>query len=213
MIVDSPFSFQFHLLTTTGALIKLCRAAAQAASLSGHFVKVTSSWQCTQLCIAHFMGLPPPLSTVYISKKSWKTFPCFSPLFRFCVSYWRRSLWGYCPCIYEHILVTKHSQPYLSLVQIRQRKPNKVIKACTDLHNPVLIAESFGCVWPSPGWEYTCLNTAVQQRLISLQFQLTLFCLFHRYAKKNFTKNPDKYLKHSPDDLERTLRSFFDGGV
>ena len=46
----------------------------------------------------------------------------------------------------------------------------------------------------------------------SLQFQLTL-CLFHRYAKKNFTKNPDKYLKYSPNDLERTLQSFFDGGV
>lgn len=36
---------------------------------------------------------------------------------------------------------------------------------------------------------------------------------FSRHAKMNFTKNPDKYLKYSPDSLDSKLRSFFDGGV
>ena len=39
-----------------------------------------------------------------------------------------------------------------------------------------------------------------------------LFCLC-RYSKMNFTKNPEKYLKHTPETLEDTLRSVFDGGA
>jgi len=39
------------------------------------------------------------------------------------------------------------------------------------------------------------------------------FIFFSRHAKMNFTKNPDKYLKYSPDSLDSKLRSFFDGGV
>jgi len=41
-----------------------------------------------------------------------------------------------------------------------------------------------------------------------------VYAEFYRvHAKMNFTKNPDKYLKYSPDSLDSKLRSFFDGGV
>ena len=89
---------------------------------------------------------------------------------------------------------------------------DKIWKWPGDEANSALTAESFDCVWPNPGWEYMCLNTAVQQRVLP-PVSADIVCLFHRYAKRNFTKNPDKYLKYSPNDLERTLQSFFDGGV
>lgn len=38
--------------------------------------------------------------------------------------------------------------------------------------------------------------------------------LYHyRYATLNFTKNPDKYLKYTPDALQDLLLTFFDGGA
>ena len=33
------------------------------------------------------------------------------------------------------------------------------------------------------------------------------------YSRRNFTKNPEKYLKYTPDTLEDCLKSFFDGGA
>lgn len=34
-----------------------------------------------------------------------------------------------------------------------------------------------------------------------------------RYSGVNFTKNPDKYLKYRPEDVEAKLNSFFDQGA
>lgn len=40
-----------------------------------------------------------------------------------------------------------------------------------------------------------------------------LFVLYLRYGSLSFTKNPEKYIKYSPDTLELHLKSFFDGGA
>ena len=34
-----------------------------------------------------------------------------------------------------------------------------------------------------------------------------------RYSDMAFTKNPEKYLKYTPQTLEETLEEFFDGGA
>ena len=34
-----------------------------------------------------------------------------------------------------------------------------------------------------------------------------------RYSAMSFTKNPEKYLKYTPEALEETLETFFDGGA
>jgi hypothetical protein len=34
-----------------------------------------------------------------------------------------------------------------------------------------------------------------------------------RYGALNFTKNPEKYLKHTPESLNELLLKFFDGGA
>lgn len=65
-----------------------------------------------------------------------------------------------------------------------------------------------------------CLNVPPSESLFKLEmgnaheqsYVLVQF-FFSRHAKMNFTKNPDKYLKYSPDSLDSKLRSFFDGGV
>ena len=33
------------------------------------------------------------------------------------------------------------------------------------------------------------------------------------YSEMSFTKNPEKYLKFTPESLEETLETFFDGGA
>jgi exocyst complex protein 7 len=41
-----------------------------------------------------------------------------------------------------------------------------------------------------------------------------LYAEFHRvYSEMSFTKNPEKYLKFTPESLEETLETFFDGGA
>ena len=40
-----------------------------------------------------------------------------------------------------------------------------------------------------------------------------LFALLLRYGSLNFTKNPEKYVKYTPETLELHLKSFFDGGA
>ncbi len=37
-------------------------------------------------------------------------------------------------------------------------------------------------------------------------------CMF-RNSKLPFTKNPEKYLRYSPEDVKLTLEKFFDGGA
>ena len=35
----------------------------------------------------------------------------------------------------------------------------------------------------------------------------------HSYSEISFTKNPEKYLKFTPEALEEMLETFFDGGA
>lgn len=41
----------------------------------------------------------------------------------------------------------------------------------------------------------------------------TIVYLFYSYSTVNFTKNPDKYIKFSPDEVETKLMLFFDQGA
>lgn len=65
----------------------------------------------------------------------------------------------------------------------------------------------FSYVPPSESLFKLEMGNAHEQSYVLVQF------FFSRHAKMNFTKNPDKYLKYSPDSLDSKLRSFFDGGV
>lgn len=48
----------------------------------------------------------------------------------------------------------------------------------------------------------------------NVELIVPLYTIFHeRYGSRNFTKNPEKYLKYTPDTLNNLLLTFFDGGA